>query len=224
MLRKPKQVYYEPFCGSCWVTRYIVAEQRYCSDLNAPLVALWQALQAGWSPPKRVTEDEYKAAQRGEYEPYLTAFILIGCSFAGRWGEGYARDPKSPRNYAHAARSGLLTGMRTLRDVCFTHADFMTLPPPREQCLIYCDPPYANTKGYGLIGKFDSAAFWRRIIDLELLGHTVVISEYIAPPGFSCVMEIPTKTELRTTANGRENRIERLFRYGDHEPLQLKLF
>jgi DNA adenine methylase len=44
-------------------------------------------------------------------------------------------------------------------------------------------------------------------------GNTVIISEYKAPNDFKCIWEKEVKTEMRTNANGREDRIERLFTY-----------
>lgn len=76
--------------------------------------------------------------------------------------------------------------------------------------LIYCDPPYENTSGYST-GAFDNAAFWQRVRELSTAGHDVYVSEYRAPPDMVSVLDMPTKTDLRTKANGRETRLERLF-------------
>lgn len=89
---------------------------------------------------------------------------------------------------------------------------------PAYGCLIYCDPPYANTSGYRS-GDFDSAAFWQRVRWLEGWGHTVIVSEYAAPDDFSCVWQQSVKANLRTR-NGAESRTERLFRLGDHPRVQ----
>lgn len=213
--------YWEPFCGACWVTQYVVAERRYASDVVGMLIAMWQALQDGWLPPRRVSENEYAMARHGHYPPHLTAFILYGCSFGGKAGAGYARGEN--RNWALEARASIREKMRRLGDVTFFAADFLTTEPPEPDCVIYCDPPYAGTTSYKAAGMFDTAAFWQRCRDLEAAGHTVVVSEYSAPSDFSCVHEMVTKTDLHTT-NGKDTRIERLFRPGQHQPLQPKLF
>lgn len=219
---QPEQAYYEPFCGACWVTCEIHAPRRYASDANAGMIALWQALQDGWIPPDAVSEDEYAAAKAGDYadRPHLEAFILVGCSFGGKWGAGYAG--RFERNYALNAINSLLAKMGVLYDVQFTAHDYRDLQP-EPYSLIYCDPPYEGTAGYDAVGAFDSTAFWRWAQQMTSNGHTVVVSEYAAPAGWSCVVEMPTTTDMRTADNGRENRTERLFRYGDHAPLQPRL-
>ena len=220
-IRQPAQAYWEPFCGACWVTERIYATPKYASDANGALIAIWQALQAGWIPPDDVSEAEYATAMAGEYEPHLTAFILIGCSFGGKWGAGYARG--EGRNWASEAKGGLFYQIRNLQDVTFTNADFFNTEPPAAGCLIYCDPPYAGTTDYGATGPFDSDAFWQRVRMLETAGHTCVISEYAAPDDFTAVWQMRTKTSLNTT-NGKDHRIEKLFRLGNHKLVQPELF
>lgn len=217
VIRQPGQPYWEPFVGAGWVLAKIRGGDIYASDANPALIAMWQALQAGWEPPAVVTEEMHKAAKRGEYEPHLEAFIRFGCSFGGDWNGGYARGNTSPQMVKNSL-------MRKLRmDAQFFHADFITCPAPAPACLIYCDPPYDDTTGYGNVPPWNPQAFWQRVRELEGEGHTVVVSEYKAPTGFDCVVRMPTKTEIRTQ-NGRELRIERLFRYGNHKPLQPQLF
>lgn len=211
LVRKPGQAYAEPFCGSCWVTQYIHAPRRYAYDKHAGMIALWQALQDGWMPPGDVSEAEYRLAQAGAYsvDAALETFILIGCSFSGKSGHGYARG-ENERNYALNARRSLLQKLKRLRDVTFAHADFFEWQPPESQMLIYCDPPYLDTSGYS-VGGLDHPAFWQRVRELCDDGHDLYISEYRAPDDMRCVLEMPTKTELRTKKNGRETRVERLF-------------
>lgn len=217
-IRKPGQPYWEPFVGGGWVLAKIVNQPIYASDANPALIALWQALQAGWEPPGVVTEEVYRQAKQGDFEPHLEAFIRFGCSFGGEWNSGYARG--EGRNYARQAKSSLLQKITQMNNPTFFHADFITCPPPADNCLIYCDPPYEGTTGYSNVPKWEPVKFWERVKELESQGHTVVISEYQAPNDFDCVVRIPTKTGLRTTKNGCELRIERLFRHGQHKLLQ----
>lgn len=221
-IRKPGQTYWEPFCGACWVTERIIDAPKYASDANGALVAMWQAVQAGWIPPENVSEAEYAEAMAGKYDPALTAFIGFGCSFGGKWFAGYARGGNG-RNYDTIAKNSLLKMAPHLRDVTFYHADFFTSEPPAAECLIYCDPPYDNTTGYGATGAFDTAAFWARCRWLDAQGHTVIVSEYQAPADFTCVAEMYTKTNMHTK-NGKSPRVERLFRLGDHPQFQGTLF
>ena len=204
-VRAPGQTYFEPFCGACWITMEMSGE-RMAGDGNAALMALWEALQGGWLPPSEVTEAEYaqlKAAQ-DPADP-MTAFAGIGCSFSGKWFGGYARG--NSLNYAATARSSLLAELPRLRGVRFVRGGYRDHAP--EGCLAYCDPPYANTTAYNGLPPFDHAQFWETMRGWAQ-SNTVVVSEYQAPPDFPCVLEIPTRTGLRTGANGSEPRIERL--------------
>ena len=221
-MRQDGQAYWEPFCGACWVTQYIRGDgPNYASDSNAALIAMWQKLQEGWIPPGVVSEAEHAAAKRGEYPLHLEAFIRFGCGFGGDWDGGYARGNSS--NYAAQSQRSLLAKLGKLRPFTFFQADFMTTDPPGSSCLIYCDPPYNSTTGYGAVEPFDSSAFWRRVVGLEGQGHTVIVSEYHAPPGFTSVLEMRTKTDMHTT-NGKAPRIERLFRYGNRPKFQLTMW
>lgn len=49
----------------------------------------------------------------------------------------------------------------------------------REGDVVYCDPPYKNTNGYGI--KFDSDAFWEWARTRD---YPVYVSEYQAPDDF----------------------------------------
>ena len=82
--------------------------------------------------------------------------------------------------------------------------------PTREKVLIYCDPPYAEGVGYAK--HFDTAAFWQWCRERTAEGHIVVISEYAAPPDFTCVWERSVKTHLNNRA--KRDRVEKLFVYG----------
>lgn len=210
-IRRPGQPYWEPFCGSCWVTIHVRSAPRYCSDGCYELIEMWKALQNGWIPPRVVTEEMYAEAKAGKYDPALTAFIGFGSSFAGKWFAGYARDRRSNRNFAQAATSGALQRTGQMQDVGFFFADYKDAHHPALEALVYCDPPYGGAEGYdGVMFPFSIVEFWRHVRGWIYRGHTVIVSEYAAPDDFVCIRAMPTATEIRTT-NGRDPRIERLF-------------
>jgi DNA adenine methylase len=214
-IRKPGQPYWEPFCGSCWVTIHVRGEPRYCSDGCYELIEMWKALQNGWTPPRVVTEEMYQEAKAGKFDPALTAFIGFGCSFGGKWFAGYARSRPGTRwgkDHVTGCRASLLEKFIDLHGVRFFHSDYKDAPIHIDNALIYCDPPYAGTEGYdGVKLPFSIVEFWRHVRRWGNQGHTVIISEYAAPDDFTCVREMPTHTAIRTADNGREARTERLF-------------
>ena len=219
-IRKPDQPYWEPFVGAGWVLEKVKGQPIYASDANEALIFMWQRLQQGWQPPKVVTEEMYQQAKAGELPSQEVAFIGFACSYSGKWFAGYARG--EDRNYATEGYNRLLKTVNRLDSVHFFTANFLECYIPAYGCLIYCDPPYEDTTAYGALPPFDSAKFWQRVRWLEGHGHTVIVSEYQAPPDFSCVVEMPTKTDMHTR-NGKDHRIERLFRLGEHQLLQPSL-
>ena len=169
----------EPFMGSCWVTIKITeAKERIFGDANDAVVALFQRLMEGWEPPTEVTEAEYQAikASPQDYPPELVAFVAVGCSWGGKWWGGYARGQNG--NYAGCAYGGLLRKKKHLEGVIWRPGSYTQFSDTRG-AVIYCDPPYDETTGYG-VGDFDSAAFWDWCEEMARW-NTVVVSEYSNP-------------------------------------------
>ena len=77
--------------------------------------------------------------------------------------------------------------------------------------VVYCDPPYQGTTAYDGTDKFDHDEFWEVCRATAHSGVRIFISEYQAPPDFTCVLEMPTRTYLRTKENSGQDRTERLF-------------
>lgn len=212
--RRDGQPYWEPFVGAAWILGQISEKgSNYASDINPYLIAMWKALQNGWEPPVVITEEQYSSIKGNlkDYPPELVAFVGFGCSWGGKWFGGYARGAKG-RNYAVNARNSVMRQLPKLVSARFFVGDFFEVAAPEREMLIYCDPPYAATTGYDVMEDvWDAGKFWARVCWLENLGHTVVVSEYNAPGGFSCVLEIPTRTDMRSV-NGLDPRMEKLFR------------
>lgn len=95
-------------------------------------------------------------------------------------------------------------------DVEFEWADYKTLS--FSDCLIYCDPPYKNTTKFTGTPEFDTDEFWE-VMRKWSKNNDVYISEYETPNDFECVLEIPTKTDIRNNKNQLDKRLEKLFRY-----------
>jgi DNA adenine methylase len=202
--------YVEPFVGGAAMLAAQTAPVRIGGDANVALITMWQALADGWVPPERITEEEYSdASRRRNPSDPLTAFIGFGSSFAGKWFGGYARGGEN-RNYAANAASSLRKKARGLDGVRWYAGDYQTCPTP-SRAVIYCDPPYAGTTQYGAVGAFNWDDFWGWCLIKHAEGHAVFVSEYAAPASFRVAFEIPTKTDIRTAANGKQLRIERLF-------------
>lgn len=84
--------------------------------------------------------------------------------------------------------------------------DYRDLHIP-EGAVVYCDPPYANTTGYG--GTFDHKAFysWCRAVGRR---HPLFVSEYWMPSDFRCVSEAEIHVLMGSSTNA-QTRIEKIF-------------
>lgn len=166
--------YWEPFCGMLGVGSHVRARRRFFSDADRSVIAFLRALQAGWTPPSSLTEDEYhRVRQRGDEENPLYAFAAFGCSFAGKkWG-GYARSGE--RNYAlNAYRAAIRLASLILSSDTFLFGDYRV--QNLEVSTIYCDPPYSRTTRVGPTA-FDEAVFEEWIRTLRH-GVDLFVSEY----------------------------------------------
>lgn len=201
--------YWEPFVGACGVMQYVEGGKRYGSDACAPMIEMWREAQRGWEPPEDVSEADYERAKAGDVPAHLQAFIGFGCSFGGKWFGGYAkglqaeRRQKRERNYASNASRGVVRKAARVKDVEFSFADFFTVYPPAPECLIYCDPPFMGTTGFGGLPEFDVDRFWDRCRELGGEGHLVLVSEYRAPDDWQTILEVRVK-RAKTMGAGSE--------------------
>lgn len=201
------RVYFEPFCGGAWVLQEIKGK-RIASDGNKALIAMYRALQNGWIPPDDLTEETYKLYQSTKpNDDPMTAFVGLGCSYAGKWFGGFARSGNCP-NYALSVKRGLIKQLPLIKDVEFVDGLFQEHHP--ENMLVYADPPYANTTFYGAFKGFDHDLFWETARQWSK-NNTVIISEYSAPDDFVCIKELTTRMGMTLKDGSRPPRIERLF-------------
>lgn len=208
------KLYCEPFIGGGSVFCAVTTDKpKFGHDANAYLVALWQYLQANGPEglPEVVDEGEYARLKNGGGPDWLRAFVGFGSSFGGKWFGGYARDPKSDRNYTLGSKNSLARRCGAIKATdSFSACSYADLAISSGG-VYYCDPPYANTTGYGAVGLFDSSAFWDWCREVAQ-SNVVLVSEYAAPSDVACVAEITTKTDMG--GKTKHPRIERLYRLG----------
>ena len=188
------------FCGNCAVEAKLADfEHLILNDNHKYLIALLQGVQSGYVLPDSVTKEEYQYIRKHkDNDPVLAGFVGFGCSFGGKFFGGYASDAQNT-NYADISKRSLLKDMSKLRKATFVNKDYRNVELP-EGCVIYADPPYKGTTGYGN-EKFDSEAFWeyaRRVSQ----SHLMFISEQNAPDDFVSIWEKPfTRTLDRNKTN-----------------------
>lgn len=205
----PTQSYIEPFCGACWIVSNISSHRiRIANDFHTDLIIMWSELQKGWVPPDVVTEELYNTLKKTEPSA-LRGIVGFGCSNSGKWFGGYARD-KTGRNYAINAKNSVTKKIASMKDVIFSNGSYENVACPPKS-LIYCDPPYAHTTGY-TTGMFDHVKFWEWVREKSSEGHTVLVSEYVAPEDFESVLTIEVKTDMKAADSSKIPRTEKLFK------------
>lgn len=220
--REPEQLYVEPFVGGCNSIDKVDGP-RVGSDLNGWIIAMWQAVQRGWVPPSEVSEEEYEEAKDiakhysvehaqymfGELIAAWVGFIGTGCSFGGMWFSSYARGKGD--NYAGQSQRSVLRQAEALQNVKFLTGPYYHLNPllaDNPESIIYCDPPYAGTAGYGF--DWDAEEFWRWCRTKVNEGHCVFVSEYTAPAGWVPVFEKEHSSNMNARVE-KKNSSEKLF-------------
>ena len=218
--REKGMAWVEPFMGSGKIIS-LVNGRRIGADVNHEMIALFKAIRGGWRPPADVSREFYCEVKNNQdkYSDHLKAFIGIGCGFGGiRWGS-YAED-KSLRNYALECHNSLIRLKSLIQDIELCSCDYKNLIIPKHS-LIYCDPPYRNTAGYGFEFNHDDFNDWCR--DRAKEGHYVFVSEYNMPDDF----ELAWSKEVRVTVGFKSNNIiktEKLFRLHKKPPFKLSLY
>lgn len=213
--RKCGQPYVEPFVGGGNVIGQVPADggPRTGADTNPYIVAMLSALAAGWEPPSAVSQDEYYAIKMnpGQFEPRLVGFVATACSFGGKWWGGYARNNETPpRDYCGVGRRRALREAPGLRGCTFVHADYRQLAFD-DLSIIYCDPPYADVTDYSATGKFDSQEFWIWCDAKVRDGHSVFVSEYKAPDGWTSIWQKPVRVSIVSNRSKGATAVEQLF-------------
>lgn len=212
-----RSIYVEPFLGSAAVMSSVTGhfDRSIGADAMPDLIMLWQAVAEGWQPPELLTAEQYDELRNTEPSA-LRAFAGFPCSFGGKWFGGFARDPRSDRNYARTASRSILKRSVAMRSAEFMLTDYRCLPDALigADSVIYADPPYAGTTGYAGSDAFDSEQFWRFAESWSDHGALVLVSEYAAPDGWECIWS--TERHTSTALDNRGARaIDRLFVRGE---------
>lgn len=208
--RKPNQCYVETMVGGGNLIDKVEGF-RIGADLNPFVIEALKLIRDNpESLPDHVTEEEYREFKSKKELNGVTGVIGFTCSFGGSFFNTYARNSDG-RNYIKVAKNNALAQSPNLRDAIFINSSYQLLDIPKNS-IIYCDPPYEGTTGYE--GGFNHLDFWEWVRTKSLEGHSVFVSEYIAPDDFICVW----RKEQTTSLNNRSKSIkatEKLFIFND---------
>lgn len=218
--------YYEPFIGGGAVGAVMggLFEHAHYSDIQPDLILMWQALNDGWEPPTEVSVERYQELKRAEPSPER-GFVGFGGSFGGRFFEGYAKGGYTasgePRNHqAESARAVLkdIKGMQALGSTTFMCHDYADIRP-EAGAVVYCDPPYADTKHYSSTEKFDTDRFWGIAQSWTESGAHVYVSSYQAPAGWIPVMVRSHRSSVKRGDEERHVAREVLYKFSGGAPV-----
>ena len=221
------KTYIEPYRGGCNVIDEIKCDNRIANDNNEFLIEMLKKLT---EDVNLINEDIFNEVPKELYdecrnrfnnynfdEKYPKWYIgAIGflASYNGRFYDGgYAKTVISKtgkvRNYYQEAKNNLINQLPKLVGIKWYNGDY-TIFNDVTDALIYCDPPYENTKRYGTSKNFNHDKFWEWIKKMSK-NNIVVVSSEIAPNDFKCIWE----QEIIRTQDNRQRfkSIERMFMY-----------
>lgn len=198
------QEFVEPFMGGASIS-VRMDNPRSLYDANHLLVEMWNELLEGkiYLPDGPILEDDYKCIKTDPHHPLYT-LVGFGLSYAGCWWQGYDGyyDRRGKVGYTwEMLKNSIAKKVERLRGAAISQADYRTLNP--KDALVYCDPPYANSKEYAGQEGFDSDEFWD-VVRRWSKDNTVIVSERVAPSDFESIWEHAhnvqmTKNQVKTT-------------------------
>ncbi|OTA14291.1 hypothetical protein Xvie_03862 [Xenorhabdus vietnamensis] len=183
--------YVAPFAGGMNMVSHINTKHNgpiIAADSHEYLIEMWRALLSGWQPPGQISREQYYAVKNNQNEiPHLTGWVGFNCSYAGKWFDGYVGVGRVKsgrvRDYQLEAINNIQRQIGDLDGVQLLCTDYKELNIP-DGAVVYCDPPYANTRQYR--DAFNTAEFWYWVRELSNR-CTVFVSEYTAPGDFDCI-------------------------------------
>lgn len=219
------QLYVEPFVGGANIIDKVVCEKKIGCDKQKYLISLYQNLDKIHLLPDFVTKEHYSEVREsfnkndGAFEDWYIGAIGFLASYNGRFFDGgYAGLVKTKagavRNYYDEAKRNLEKQMPSLQNIEFKSGDYRLTCSDYENALIYCDPPYINTKQYGVSRDFYHEEFWDWVRKMSER-NIVIVSEFVARDDFKCIWDAPLKRTIDN--NKRVETIERLFIYDENK-------
>lgn len=216
------ETYIEPFVGGCNVIDKVKCKSRYGYDKNKYLIALFKHLQNDGQLLTEVSRELYSEVRAnykdGNYENWYVGNIGFLASYNGRWfNGGYAqagyektKTGQRYRDYYRESKDNIEAQIPYIKDIVLDVKDYLDFVPDSNS-LIYCDPPYANTKQYANAMNFDYEKLWSTIREWSN-NNFVLVSELDAPDDFICIWSKDVQRSMKSTDNTMRA-VEKLFTY-----------
>ena len=213
--------YIEPFVGGANVIDKIHCETKIGSDDNKYLIALLKRVQSGLPLLDDVDRALYSKVRSeykdGKFEDWYVGNVGFLASYNGRWFDGgYAeagyektKNGLRYRDYYQEAKRNILKQGDDIKDITFTVKDYREYSNV-SGAVIYCDPPYANTKKFANAINFNYEEFWETVRKWSK-NNIVLVSELSAPKDFSSLWEQSVSRSIKATDKSKA--VEKLFIY-----------
>jgi len=217
----------KPYAESCGGGMNVICKvdgERTAYDINPYLIAMWQSLQKGIEFNEDISREHYSEVRNsynkndGVYDVDYIGWVGFMASANGRFFDGgFAGISKTKdggeRNYINEKIRNIKKQISKIKDVNFICAPFeeMTFDEPS---VIYCDPPYKDTKQYCKEARdFNYTEYYKWCRFLVSMGHTVYMSEYKMPDDFVCVWqkEVKSSQGANGKSGGNKVSVEKLF-------------
>jgi len=222
------KLYIEPFVGGCNTFGFVDHPNKIGIDVNGYVISMWEHFKNGGQPPKEVSKELYQLlcdiANGTDMRlclryGWLIGYVLNSCSYGSAWMNGYAKaNEKRGENHVLEAYNNMMSHIKNfkwLNESKFITGSYETAEfvLHGKNAVIYCDPPYQNTKGY--VNDFDNDMFWEWVRKMSVKGHEVYVSEYSAPSDFKCIWQKTLKDGMPKKQFGdkQKDKIEKLFIY-----------
>lgn len=211
--------YVEPFLGGGNIFSHVKHHKKLGSDLDSELIAMWNFFKKNGHTaipnPSTLTKEVYDKMKMERYFPedrrvypmWMHGFVSHICSYGGKkWG-GYAKyNEKKGEDHIKEACSSMDKQLQEMfNGECnlFMNKSYDKLLIPKNS-VIYCDPPYENSLGYG--NSFDNNAFWDWCRTQTNSDNIVLVSEYSAPSDFKCLLRLKRADGMGTTKVGHKQK------------------
>ena len=199
--------YIEPFVGGANIIEHIKCNTRVGADINKYLISLLRYAQLNEISdfPEDITYEEYCSVRDAfnikseKYEDWYVGCVGFLASFNGRFFDGgfakpHYSDGQHREPYKEHLRNLMKQNLSGIEFICCDYKSFSNI----SNHVVYCDPPYANTKDYNGNKDFDSDEFWD--FARKLSGSNIVlISEQTAPKDFMEIWSQDVKRQINTS-------------------------
>ena len=201
-------MYIEPFVGGANVIDKIKCNKKIGSDLNPYLIALLKRVQNSEPLYEEVPKELYDNVRTSynnkdnKYADWEYGNVGFLASYNGRFFDGgYAKSGYEKlkngkiryRDYYRESKDNILS--QNLSNIEFNVMNYIEYNP--TNALIYCDPPYQNTKQFSNSVEFNFNEFWN-IIRKWSKNNIVLVSELNAPDDFICIWEKPVSRSIKS--------------------------